>query len=817
MPPMPPEEYQSRHRLTEQQGIHFLAALEPMEWLHRWPEDRRRLFHDIRELGRFEFDAFNERAQRDIGEKPWRAQTKRRAIRLAHRARRCREQGKNERSWRLSLESEALERFTVEVSCPICRARLWRSEIEASVEASSAQGLSLEERREKRMPCRCAEDPGQNEDFHGVNEIFSDRAETAVHYEPSLPIQVGRRSKKKYELPDRVYGLNETRNLTQLLASTNTRAPVDSDLRLIRDTIEASPFKSDRTPLLFPFLLLEAKSDQVGDSAGAEMQSAFALRRLLCIQDELRAATGTESTWQTGPFVWFLENHGDQWFVKGSFVDDSAGPSPDYCILELWQGSICSRSGALQLLMIIDYIFDWARDGYRPSILKELNILAGTEMPLFDPDIFSTIQRRESLLTSEPPHFSQNSQHSRHFSIGTVGEEKNSQSISGVDPRLSLGVVRDLSGFDYQFHALCITPSNMEELTSSIATETVVVLMLENLGSAWQMTRKVLTGIETVWTGTSENDNNSTPEDIFYVTMAIELYVTTVWDIAQQVTCLAISESALHLLMRGTSLRNRAAEVARMMETAPLVEQTKMESFLSSIKRQSHISKLTASVNMLCLFNTCVETPGRVLAKWLLGRSGNRSARFVRTPGYTSLTSLSTLREVLRQDDSQDLGWNVRHSRNRVTDTSMPEPEPCLWPWFDPISQDKHGCVLIDSLDHTGNGARYCLYVISMYRARGFAISDIVESLSEAGLYYSTTQLDFHQLLVRRQWPLHSTRSTNAGRFWRTASSLDLLKEWIEGLKAQPPPQNGPGDTADSPLVISSGEESEEDGMQMDN
>ena len=32
------------------------------------------------------------------------------------------------------------------------------------------------------------------------------------------------------------------------------------------------------------------------------------------------------------------------------------------CIFELWNGVLLSKDAALQLLLIIDHIFDWARD-----------------------------------------------------------------------------------------------------------------------------------------------------------------------------------------------------------------------------------------------------------------------------------------------------------------------------------------------------------------------------------------------------------------------------------------------------------------------
>lgn len=38
----------------------------------------------------------------------------------------------------------------------------------------------------------------------------------------------------------------------------------------------------------------------------------------------------------------------------------------------MWRGSITSKDGALQLLLIVDYVFEWARDIYCEDILDEL-------------------------------------------------------------------------------------------------------------------------------------------------------------------------------------------------------------------------------------------------------------------------------------------------------------------------------------------------------------------------------------------------------------------------------------------------------------
>jgi hypothetical protein len=65
-------------------------------------------------------------------------------------------------------------------------------------------------------------------------------------------------------------------------------------------------------------------------------------------------------------------------------------------IIDVWNGCITSRDGALQLLLIVDYIFDWARDRYREDIIRALRIVARGESDTGsgvyqDTDIFSTL------------------------------------------------------------------------------------------------------------------------------------------------------------------------------------------------------------------------------------------------------------------------------------------------------------------------------------------------------------------------------------------------------------------------------------------
>lgn len=76
-------------------------------------------------------------------------------------------------------------------------------------------------------------------------------------------------------------------------------------------------------------------------------------------------------------------------------------------IVHLWDGCIMDRDDALQLLLIVDYVFDWARDVYRPLILRQLKSLT-TDKPydqvsmVSDSDIFSLREKIASWIQPPP-------------------------------------------------------------------------------------------------------------------------------------------------------------------------------------------------------------------------------------------------------------------------------------------------------------------------------------------------------------------------------------------------------------------------------
>lgn len=68
--------------------------------------------------------------------------------------------------------------------------------------------------------------------------------------------------------------------------------------------------------------MLEAKSEKSADGfTNCETQTAFAIRTLLKLQNDLKEAAGNDSQWETGPLVWFLMNRGEEWRVAAAYYE----------------------------------------------------------------------------------------------------------------------------------------------------------------------------------------------------------------------------------------------------------------------------------------------------------------------------------------------------------------------------------------------------------------------------------------------------------------------------------------------------------------
>ena len=117
---------------------------------------------------------------------------------------------------------------------------------------------------------------------HDLNPWFSDRVHEMVIHDADLQAELPKR-----DHPDRIYGLKSTKSIQRLLDAIEERIKSDSD-SLFTENFRSSPFRAGGDPLLFPFLVLEAKSEKGQDFASIERQTAFSLCTLLKILAQLQ-------------------------------------------------------------------------------------------------------------------------------------------------------------------------------------------------------------------------------------------------------------------------------------------------------------------------------------------------------------------------------------------------------------------------------------------------------------------------------------------------------------------------------------------------
>ena len=123
--------------------------------------------------------------------------------------------------------------------------------------------------------------------------------------------------------PDRVYGLRVTRSLDHYLSKI-----LDTG-QTVEESIRTTPFKPATDRLIFPFLLLEAKSDGAKDRFEDGMvQSAHPIQILLQLQEGLKLNAPGESRF--APFVWYLASRGDEWRIYATYTTSNQRGETEY-------------------------------------------------------------------------------------------------------------------------------------------------------------------------------------------------------------------------------------------------------------------------------------------------------------------------------------------------------------------------------------------------------------------------------------------------------------------------------------------------------
>ncbi|OTA99054.1 hypothetical protein M426DRAFT_16792 [Hypoxylon sp. CI-4A] len=574
------DELRMLRRLAKSYGITFRRQDDA------WPEAHNRRFHDVQELGNRKFAAYSENV--------------------------------SESGWRMGLENEVLQRFRFEVACPTCRARLWRSEIEATDYKTDSE---LAERRENRKPCQCPAESRPQDNYEiGTSLLFDDRVEEIVMLDSAL------KDLPKKKVPDRIFGLKHTEKIGELISRLAIKTAISSDV------LQFTPFRLASNPPIFPFLILEAKSDASKNSfTDIQTQTSFPIWRFLTLQRDLRGKTdgATEE-----PLVWFLGNRGSEWKLYGCYISDTDG-KPLYNIHPLWGGDITTHDGSLQLILIVDYILDWARDIYRTSILKGLKSIV-TEKS-FDEVSMVSLDDTRSVIGNrvfdwiQPPadnlDFEENFETivEDTFSIGEPEPEPEPEPVlpscqrSLLDnlPITTMGSFRSVSEVTYHFNCLNLTEENVEslliisqgpddKLSMSPALAQNIDIKLRSGEQLIAATQHTLDEIEFMWTGEKRKTDSafcSASEIEVYIILEYRCYLNKNLDIIKELTCLAVTKPSLDILHEVASSMGayRAKELPNVSSNLPSTALYQaVECLLSGSAEQSLQASIASTLISIC-------------------------------------------------------------------------------------------------------------------------------------------------------------------------------------------------------------------------
>ncbi|PMD30617.1 hypothetical protein L207DRAFT_573440 [Hyaloscypha variabilis F] len=373
MPPKKakPTKKQLKEKVDEY-NIKFEGPVPP----RLWPSPYSYLFHVIRDIWANRYDDYIKRT--DISQKAIRGHRARvRDLRTnAYRLRT--DFGINEETWRASIEALVFRRFDQEIVCVYCRNENWESDSRAKP-FDEDEKEELERKRSNRRQCTCDDgtNAGRNlnedSDEEHQTKIFCTSIGMVVSHDPQDDLENSGVPMKA----DRVIGLSMNNRYQGYIRSF----PVE---------LSHSPVINRRL-LMYPFLVLEAKREN--DAPGfryVETQTAFPIRRFLRIQDELQSASGIKFF----PLVWFFAFQGEGWRLHAAILDDEKMVQ----VFELWDGNLESQDGALQICQIVDFIWTWARDVYRPQIRKCLRRQAADQREI-SPTSTNPYRRSESVLS----------------------------------------------------------------------------------------------------------------------------------------------------------------------------------------------------------------------------------------------------------------------------------------------------------------------------------------------------------------------------------------------------------------------------------
>jgi hypothetical protein len=269
-----------------------------------------------------------------------------------------------------------------------------------------------------------------------------------------------------------------------------------------------------------------------------------------------------------------------------------------------------SKDSSLQLLLIVDYIFDWARDIYRPSILRQLkSLVTGStfdQISLADDSDIISMRRNISNWIQAAPSTVAGLDFEQDFGEPDVAPRLDHQSLLPIPiPNTKLGTLRSAALVESRVEGLFITEQNVTTLLQLAGGEEPA-RKLVNFLAKWNelllLTGDDLDDLEEAWTGRSRTATESPAPSTyseFYVLMETKTFMNTSWTIVRELTYLAVSKAAFEIIFTYANFRIQhpgrqlAAKAARSCSKTILIET--LRCLLSGSPGQLFIAAITCT------------------------------------------------------------------------------------------------------------------------------------------------------------------------------------------------------------------------------
>lgn len=227
--------------------------------------------------------------------------------------------------------------------------------------------------------------------------------------------------------------------------------------------------------------------------------------------------------------------------------------------------------------MLVDYVFDWARDIYREDILKKLRLLASGDndaasVLYSDTDIFST------RYVDQPEVHSPG-----------AGNEDYQAYVSAQNRFVAydteFGVVRHATFVESRYCCVFATRDNVRTMLQSTRrtrTQKFCCVILEQMSDAILLDQSVIEAMEERWTGTVR----MTPAVLasktkFYTIISCTNYLSASWHQVRELYVIAIADDAWDAVVGGSNLKPKRGKTQR----PPLSEGADVNDLLEKIDR----------------------------------------------------------------------------------------------------------------------------------------------------------------------------------------------------------------------------------------